>query len=38
MKFDRHIDYTTEFKQVLKRVPDWAYAQHSIGAVTSYVY
>lgn len=38
MKFDRQRDYTTEFKNVLKRVPDWAFAQDCIGAVTSYVY
>jgi hypothetical protein len=38
MRFDRENDYTDEFKRILKRVPDWAFAQHCIGAVTSYVY
>lgn len=38
MKFDRQKDYTSEFKQLLNRVPDWAFAQDCIGAVTSYAY
>lgn len=38
MKFDREKSYTLDFKRILNRVPDWAFAQHCIGAVTSYVY
>lgn len=38
MRFDRQPDYTVEFKKILKRVPDWAFAQDCIAAVTSYVY
>lgn len=38
MRFDRQADYTKDFKKLLSRVPDWAFAQHCIGAVTSYTY
>lgn len=38
MKYDRQADYTIEFKNFLKRVPDWAFAVDCIAAVTSYVY
>jgi hypothetical protein len=37
MKFDRKKDYTVDFKKILNRVPDWAFAIDSIAAVTSYV-
>lgn len=38
MKFDRKQDYTVDFKKILNRVPDWAFAQDCIAAVTSYVF
>jgi hypothetical protein len=38
MKFDREKQYTLDFKKILNRVPEYAFAQHCIGAVTSYVY
>lgn len=38
LKFDRKKDYTADFKKILKRVPDWAFAVDCIAAVTSYVY
>lgn len=38
MRFDRQQEYTAEFTNILKRVPDWAFAQHCIAAVTSYTY
>lgn len=36
MKFDRKKDYTVDFKKILNRVPDWAFATDCVGAVTSY--
>lgn len=38
MKFDGQNDYTADYKKILKRVPDWAFAVDCIAAVTSYVY
>lgn len=38
MKFDRQNDYTNDFKKVLKRVPNWAFATDCIAAVTSYTF
>lgn len=38
MKFDRKNDYTIDFKKILNRVPDWAFAVDCIAAVTSYIY
>lgn len=38
MRFDRKQDYTVDFKKVLNRVPDWAFAVDAIAAVTSYVF
>lgn len=38
MRYDGKADYTADFKNLLKRVPDWAYAVDCIAAVTSYVF
>lgn len=36
-KFDRKKEYTADFKKILNRVPEWAFAVDAIGSVTSYV-
>lgn len=38
IKFDRKNDYTADYKKILERVPDWAFAMNCIAAVTGYVY
>lgn len=38
MKFDGQKDYTADYKKILKRVPDWAFAVDCIASVTSYVF
>lgn len=38
MKFDAQNDYTADYKKILNRVPDWAFAVDCIAAVTSYVF
>lgn len=37
LKFDRKKDYTADFKKILNRVPDWAFAIDCIGSVTNYI-
>lgn len=31
--YDKESDYTNDFKKILNRVPEWAYAVHSVASV-----
>ncbi|CAO1401575.1 unnamed protein product [Diamesa serratosioi] len=34
--YDKQSEYTDDFKKILNRVPEWAYAVHSVAAVIAY--
>lgn len=36
INYDKQSEYTVDFKKILNRVPEWAYAIHSVASVIAY--
>lgn len=36
INYDKQSEYTDDFKKILNRVPEWAYAVHSVASVIAY--